>query len=210
MTCVHTITNSGFTADTFAVELLSSLGWSTTLSQASLPLAPGDSQAVTITIAVPTTAPAGALHKLRVRVSAASSPGLAPEVIDTIAVLQYAGVHFWPSWTRPLVPGASVELAHRLTNTGNGADDFTIEATQSLGWAISIAPSATIHLVAGASAPVTVTVQVPLDAPPAATNRVSVRATSVLSPTVYDDLIDIIGGPGGLPTPQQYLPLVRR
>ena len=112
---------------------------------------------------------------------------------DTITVLQYARVSLVTSQTKPLVPNTTVTFFHQIVNTGNGKDSFVITATNPLNWDVTIVPTTTGELEPGFTYPVTVKVSVPADAALDEINHIMVRATSVLSPTVYDEIMDVVG-----------------
>src|SRR2546422_6819140 len=54
---------------------------------------------------------------------------------DTVALLvaQVAGVGLQPPRVNSGMPGTTVVFAHALTNTGNGADSFTVAAVSARG-----------------------------------------------------------------------------
>src|SRR5881397_492677 len=59
---------------------------------------------------------------------------------DTVALLvaQVAGVGLQPPRVNSGMPGTTVVFAHALTNTGNGADSFTVAAVSARGWPVTL------------------------------------------------------------------------
>ena len=191
--CLHSVTNSSAITDTFVISAVSYLGWPTTLSPQVVVLGPRETRTFTATTTVPTSAQAGLVERLRIRAASTSVQNNVQEVTDTITVLQYARLSLVTSQTKPLVPNTTVTFFHQIVNTGNGKDSFVITATNPLNWGVTVVPTTTGELVPGFTYPVTVKVNVPPGATLDDINRITVRATSVLSPTVYDELVDVVG-----------------
>lgn len=206
--CRHSITNTGSIADTFALTLTSRLGWGVTYVPSTVFLDPGASKTFTVTLQVPTSAPGQVLERLKITARSVALPSVTKQVTDTITVLQFGAASLVSEQTRVAKPGVTVTFNHTLQNLGNGLDSFTITATQTLGWQITLVPTQTTTLAPGLSYPVQLKVQVPADAPPSAINRITLRATSVLTPTAFAELTDIVGTPP--PPTHLYLPLVSR
>jgi parallel beta-helix repeat protein len=208
VTCVHTITNTGFSPDTYILSAVSPLGWGTSAAPAILFLAPGNSSLITVTLSVPTSAEAGLVHNLQFRAGSTALPSVFQLITDTTTVLQVAGVSFSPSRSAPAVGGQEVQFLHNVLNTGNGLDSYVITATQTLNWSITIVPTQTDTLPRGVYQPVQVKVQVPPGVTAASVNRITLRARSRFAPSVTDDLVDIIGS-AGAPGQVIYLPVIR-
>ena len=169
LTCVHTVTNTGFSADTSLITTLSPLGWSTAVAPALLFLAPGASGTVTITLNVPSSADAGLQHRLRFTARSTALPTVSQPLTDTTTVLQVAGISFSHGRITPTIGGQLVQFQHTVLNTGNGLDTYTITATQKLDWKITIVPTTTVALPRGTYQ----TIQVSIQVPPGATTVVS-------------------------------------
>lgn len=191
--CLHTVTNSSAITDTFVISAVSYLGWPTTLSPQVVVLGARETRTFTATTTVPSSAQAGLVERLRIRAASTTFPNNVQETTDTITVLQYARLSLVTSQTRPLIPGTTVTFNHQIVNTGNGKDSFVITATNPLNWNVTIVPTTTGQLEPGFTYPVTVKVSVPADAALDVINRITVRATSVFSPTVYDEIVDVVG-----------------
>ncbi len=209
VTCVHTVTNTGLQKDNFAITAESARGWNASVAPPSLSLAPGASATITATLVIPTSAPAGIVHMLFVRARSTATSGPPHEIVDTTTILQFARVNFTPSQSKPIQPGRSVLFRNVVLNTGNGSDQFTFSASQEFDWHITITPTQTASLAPGISYPVTVQVDVPAGAKLNALNRIVVRATSVFSPTVFDQLVDTAGLQDA-PSTIIYMPLMSR
>ncbi len=193
VTCVHTIINTGFSADTYLVSVISPLGWSTSVAPAIVSLAAGSSSLVTITLAVPSSADAGLQHLLTVTPRSTALPSVSQTLTDTTTVLQVGGISFSPSRTAPTVGGQLLQFQHTLLNTGNGLDTYTITATQNLNWNITIVPTTTSALPRGTYQTIQVSIQVPPGATTVVTNRITLRATSKFTPAASEQLVDTIG-----------------
>jgi uncharacterized membrane protein len=207
ITCRHTITNTGSISGTFGLTLTSKLGWTATYTPSAVFLAPGSTKNITLTIVVPTSAPASVAEMLILTARSTQFPGVTRQVSDTITVLQFAGVSFTPSLVRPLTPGQTITFLHTLQNIGNGLDRFNITTSQDFNWPITVTPLQTASLAPGVNFPVEVRVQVPANVPPKTINRIKVRATSVFSPTVFMEVTDTVGAPDA-PFKALYLPWI--
>jgi hypothetical protein len=210
VTCVHTVTNTGFSSDTYLITTLSPLGWSTGVGPAILFLAPGATGTVTITLAVPSSADAGLQHVLTVKARSTALPSVSATLTDTTTVLQVADISFSPSRITPTVGGQLVQFEHTVLNTGNGLDTYTITATQALNWSVTVVPTTTNALPRGTYQTIQVSIQVPQGATTVVSNRIRLRATSKFTPAVFGQVEDIIGSPQFVDVRWQliYLPLI--
>jgi len=217
ITCRHTITNTGSSADTFGLTLTSKLGWTATYTPSAVFLAPGSTESITLTIVVPTSAPAGVAETIILTARSSLFPSVTRQVSDTITVLQFAGVSFTPSLVRPLTPGQTITFLHTLQNIGNGLDQFKFTTSQSLdiatgqnfNWPVTVTPLQTAGLAPGVNFPVEVRVQVPANVPPKTINRIKVRAASVFAPTEFAEVTDTVGAPEA-PFKVLYLPWINK
>jgi parallel beta-helix repeat protein len=212
LTCVHTIVNTGFSADTYLVSTLSPLGWSTAVAPALLFLAPGASGTVTITLTVPSSADAGLQHLLTVRARSTALPSIFQTLTDTTTILQLAGISFSPNRVAPTIGGQLLQFQHTLLNTGNGLDSYVITATQNLNWSITIVPTTTSALPRGTYQTIQVSVQVPSGATTVVTNRITLRARSTFAPSLSEEVVDMVGvvGAEGTRYLNTYLPVQMR
>jgi uncharacterized membrane protein len=205
------VTNTGLLSDTFLLSVLSPLGWDTEVAPPSVLLAPGASRQITVTVSIPTSAEAGLDHQGIVIARSTSQPSIMDQADIKATVLQVAGVSLSPSRVTATDPGKLIRFQHVLLNTGNGADRFLISATQEQNWTITIVPTQTVVLGRGVSYPVEIQVQVPPGTPVTTIDHITVRATSAFAPSVFDQLVDVIGAQFVQETNRHiYLPLVMR
>lgn len=203
MVYTHTLRNTGIADDTFVVRAIAPNGWETFVSPPSISLPRNATTTITVTINIPTSAISTTkeleVDKATVIVRSVRDSSTAPAIgQEWTSVLQVAGVEISPPRVQLAVPGRNIEFLHRLDNTGNGLDTFTITATPSgdaAGWTVTVNPPS-ITLGHGQSYPVVqVLVSVPANAPPDASGFVQVRATSQSNPNVSHELTDIIRSP---------------
>src|SRR3989449_2791861 len=126
---------------------------------------------------------------------------------DTVAILvgQVAGVSLQPPRVNSGAPGTAVVFAHTLTNTGNGADSFTVAAVSARGWPVTLYRdwngdglldagdsllTGPVPLGYGAAASLIAQVAVPGGARPGVSDTVTVTATSRFNPAVNSSLRD--------------------
>src|SRR3989454_1137316 len=126
---------------------------------------------------------------------------------DTVALLvaQVAGVGLQPPRVNSGMPGTTVVFAHALTNTGNGADSFTVAAVSARGWPVTLyrdwngdgVLDAGDSLLTGpisvgysAGASLLAQVAIPAGASPGLSDTVTVTATSRLNPAVSRSVQD--------------------
>jgi uncharacterized membrane protein len=172
-------------------------------------LGPGATRTFTVTTTVPPAAPAHVAEQLKIVATSSSFPNTSQEVTDVITVRQYARLSFVASQGRLLVPGQTLTFRHQLRNIGNAKDGTTITVTQQFDWKITLTPTSTLDMEPGLTYPVTLKVEVPANVAVTAINQITVRATSIFSPTVYDEVIDIVGVQRA-PSVLLYLPVARQ
>ena len=161
----HTLTNSGNVPDTFTLTAASSQGWAVNLGLSSVTLPAGESASVVLTVTVPLAAAPGVHDVTTVTATSTIDPAVSDSATDTTTVRtpQIASVVIAPDNSGSGRPGELLTYQHTVTNTGDFATQFTINAASSLGWSAAVTP-ALLNLNAGASAAVVVTVQIPLTA----------------------------------------------
>src|SRR6267378_1698334 len=126
---------------------------------------------------------------------------------DTAAVVVglVPGVTVQPPRTTSGAAGAAVAFAHTLTNTGNGADSFTVAAVSARGWTVTLyrdansngildagdtVLTAPVPLAYGGVASLLVRVAVPGGASIGVSDTVTVTATSRFNPAVSSAVQD--------------------
>ncbi len=149
------------------------------------------------------TPPAGTAVQNVAAASYVNTAGL-PETLNSntvsFNVAQIASFTLAATQTRTAAPGTAVNFPHVLTNTGNGADSFTLTASNLAGGGFDFtsvqifrdgggglptgAPIATTGaLAAGGQFAFVVVAQVPVSATAGQSDQVRVDATSVFDPT---------------------------
>jgi uncharacterized membrane protein len=192
ITYTHRLTNMGVMSDTFVLAVLASNGWTTRVTPTRVSLPRGGSVPISVTVQVPTTALSGTLDLATLIAQSASDGLTTARAYDYTTVPQVAGVSLSPPQTRAARPGSEIVFQHTLTNTGNGPDTFTLTATGTLAWPITITPASQSLPVAGSYPAVLVRVQVPSSAPLGVENRITIIATSQSQPEVSSTVEDVI------------------
>ncbi len=190
ITYTHILTNTGGATDVYDVGLASSSqGWSTLLITSPITLSAGHTAIVQVRVAVPLGS--GGLTEVAV-VTATSRAGslshIAGTVTDTVTAIRAYGLAFTPNHAQTIIPEHTITYTHRLTNTGNGSDTFTLAFHSSRGWA-TLLDSGPFALNAGES----ITVRVRATTPAGSgglTDVSTIQASSVLSPSVSRTVTD--------------------
>ncbi len=117
-----------------------------------------------------------------------------------------AGVTFTPDHAGSGQPGITVSYVHTLTNTGANSDTFTLSASSSQGWSVTLDPVGPVALTSGQSTTVFLTVTIPAGTPFTTLDTTTVTATSSVDPTLSTSATDTtLVVPYGI-----YLPVVVR
>ncbi|MFQ5611929.1 MAG: beta strand repeat-containing protein [Anaerolineae bacterium] len=186
ITYTHIITNSGDGFDTFTLSSSSSQGWTV-----DLPASVALSATLTQTLVVTVNVPAGSGGLIDVTVITATS-GLSNSVqasaVDTTTVIAVPGVDLEPDRSSLAFTNRPVTYTHTLTNTGNGPDQFRIEASSSQGWTVT--PPFTVSLAYQGVQNISIVVIVPPAVVSGTVDTTLVTATSVLSNAVFDVVTD--------------------
>jgi uncharacterized membrane protein len=191
VTYTHTLTNTGDGQDTFDLVAASSQGWLLGFSPASVTLSPGASCPVTVTIQVPTGVLSGVVDTTFVTATSRFNPAVFDTATDTTRVVRRISVLLEPDRAGIAFAGMPVTYTHRLTNTGDGPDVFTITLTSSQGWpVVLVSPVSPVALNAGESVAVVIRLQVPGGALSDTVDTTVVTATSSVSPTVWARVVD--------------------
>jgi hypothetical protein len=103
----------------------------------TLPVTPGMARTIHLTLGVPANARPGRATMATVFFEADGRSVEVPVVVTVSATRQLA-LHFVDS-ARVVVPGATVPLAVRLTNTGNAADSALLRVVVPTGWTARVA-----------------------------------------------------------------------
>lgn len=192
LTFTHTLTNTGSTAITYAITASNSNpSFTAPVINGGNPLialAPGQTATVTIQVSLPSGPSSGAANTITVEARKSGDPTLLASATDQALVGETYGVVIAPDRNGTGYPSESLVFTHIVTNTGVTPDTYTITATNSLVWPMSVAPS-TLALAPGASQTVTVTIDVPNDNSTldGTQNFGRVRVTSNSNPATAND-----------------------
>ena len=202
----HLVTNTGTATDTFDVAFSSSQGWASIQPGGPITLAPGASTRLSVTVTVPANAISGTVETSAVTVTSRTTASVQLRVNDTTTAGHLPGVGLAPNRSGQALPGRSAVYTHTLTNTGNGADTFSITCAGTQGWTVQCAPSS-VALARGASATVRVTVTVPAGTISGTVETTIVTATSQADAAVRAAVTDTTTA---IASWRVYLPLVKR
>jgi len=130
----------------------------------------------------------------------ACSTGLSPDLDGVprpvgsnydMGAFEYAsGIDFTPDNSSNGVPASAVHYVHTLTNSGNRFDTFTMVASSSQGWVVTIEPAPSVMLTAGQSTTVTVTVNIPGGAAVGTVDTTMVSAAPSADPSLTATVTD--------------------
>ena len=133
-------------------------------------------------------------------------------VLSANATPQAPGVELGPAHTRQADAGQIITYNHTLTNTGTTTDTFLLEVLSTQGWPVELLggvyPSGTVLLPLQVGSQMTASFQVSLTVPldiAGVTEITNITATSQLSPTVQDTVVDTT-----IVYDRTYLPLINR
>jgi uncharacterized membrane protein len=209
----HTVSNIRGVPDTFRLSYLSPFGWETSVTPSSLFLPAGASSTVSVAIRVPTNVVSGTLDITTLTVTSLSDPTVTDSALERTSVMLVVASALSPRFVQLAQAGRTLEFRHTLLNVGNAADAFTLTASSSLGWPVTVTPSTVELAPRGFDSFITVRVTVPPDAPLGALNRITVLATSRQGGSFVSEVENVVA----LPSPPQpsveypvYLPAVTR
>lgn len=188
VTYTHTITNEGNGSDTFDLLAVSSQGWLVATVPPTITLAQAQTDTITVTVTVPPLS-GGLVDTTTVTARSQGDPAVQATAVNTTTVVQSPGVDLEPNQSGLAFAGTTITYTHILTNTGDGQDDFRIEASSSQGWPVT--PPFTITGVgAGQTRTVSIWIMVPAGTLSDTVDTTLVTATSVLSAAVFDVVTD--------------------
>ncbi|MBK8988126.1 MAG: right-handed parallel beta-helix repeat-containing protein [Chloroflexi bacterium] len=167
---IHTVTNIGEVADSYALTAVSASGWTAVANPPQITLAAGDSGQVTVSVTIAPAAAAGQVDLTTVTARSTTNSDIADSVVDTTTVEgapPVTAVTIVPNHVGYGGPGASFAYVHTVSNNGDSADSYSLSLASSQSWGQAVSP-ATLALAAGASGQVTVTVSISAGAVPGA------------------------------------------
>ncbi|MCL4870447.1 MAG: right-handed parallel beta-helix repeat-containing protein [Anaerolineae bacterium] len=190
LTYQHTVTNTGLTADTINLTVLSNQGWTVAVNPTTVSLAAGLSSPVVVTVTIPGAAAAGTIDVTTVTATSTNDPSVSDTATDTTLVLAAgAGVMIAPDNTGFGDPGTDILYTHWVTNTGSTADSFLLNPQSTEGWDVGLSQNF-ISLNPGERVQITVTVSIPAAATLGTVDVTTISATSTNDPTVLDSATD--------------------
>jgi uncharacterized membrane protein len=189
----HTLQNNASLSDTISLAATSSAGWAISLSDNSLTLGPGQTAEIQVSVTIPSGSNDGDLDLTTVTATSGNNAGVSDEAINVTTVdnaVVVSDLRLSPDNSTIAQPGDSVIYQHTLLNNGQATVTATLTAVSSLGWGVSVDPTATT-LMAGESTVISVTVTVPATATNSSVNLTTVTATSVDDAMVTDDALNV-------------------
>lgn len=200
------VTNTGTITDTFNVTLAGQQ-WTTSAPSTVGPLAAGANASLVVTITVPLTANANASDHVTVTATSVGLGLLTASAIAHTTANQVAAMQVNVPVTSHIgLPGGLVTYTAMLTNTGNGADTFTLTVS---GHAYTVTHPLTVGpLNPGDMSVVSVVVAIPPSALPGASDTATLTFTSHADPAMSQ--VQAITTVVGAVTYRLYLPLVMR
>ncbi len=184
VTYLHVLTNTGSYTDVFTLAYASAQGWASVQPASPITLGPGATATLRVVVAVPAVALSDTVEGTVLTVTSRTDVGVQVSVRDETTVGHKPGVGLSPGGAAKAGPGSTAVHLHVLTNTGNGADAFTLACGGPPGWGTTCAPRS-LSLARGATAAVWVTVTVPSTALSGTVGTTVVTATSQADPKVF-------------------------
>ncbi len=156
-----TLTNTGTVSDTYTLSL-SGDTWQTSAPATTGNLLPGESFTFDVTVEIPAQ-PAGgviiATDSFRFLAESAADPGACGQAVGTTHANIFPGADLGPDQAKSGSLGSSLGYIFKVTNAGSYTDTFSLAASGV--WTATVSTASTPTLPPGASASVTVTVQLP-------------------------------------------------
>ncbi len=175
------LTNTGNLTDTINLSYAGN-AWNVQLPVTQTLLGAGQATNVTVRVTIPTNALSGDSDTV---VVTATSQGdvskTASSNLTTTAGAQYGLVLSPATAAQTQSVGKVVTYTLQLTNTSNTTATFAISSTGNL-WTVGL-PASPILLAAGVSAPLSVTVSIPVTATNLMTDTVTITVTALADPT---------------------------
>lgn len=158
---VFAVRNTGETSSAIALSVSVPEGWQHLGLPPALSLAPGEEEAVFLTLIVPREAEAGE-HAVRM---AATWPGGEAAAEAKVRLLAVARVEIFPPRSGEGQPGDSVTYELVVVNRGNALDRFSVGASSAQGWSVRVEPRE-FSLRPGELGTVRIVLSIPTDSEP--------------------------------------------
>ena len=182
VTYTYQVANSGNISETFLINVSNTNGtWLDESTPDELSLDIGETGTVIVTLTVPSDATPADVDTLTVTATGETETTATDSAQNTTRVRTIYGLEFAPNNSVTTTAGTEVIFTHTITNTGNNTDTYTINATSSNGWLITIpSPQEIAHNTAQQ---INITLTVPVTAG-GLIDTMNVTATSVNSTTL--------------------------
>lgn len=182
-TYAHVLRNTGDPSDSYSLSMINQPltpggNWGYTLTPTQTGTL-NSNQSVTVTLVITGSVP-GSIDQTTITAQS-NGYGLVRIVTDTTTISFTPGVAIGPSRIGNGQPTIATVYTHTLTNTGNGIDQFEISLISATppGWGVTINPTQTGFMAAGATLPFTVMVTPPAGTPPGVMHTATVEASSL-------------------------------
>ncbi len=178
------VTNTGNVEDTFNLAASSASGWPLT-APAQVTVGAGASQAVQVSLDVPSDGQGGTTDDLTLAATSVYDPAYSASDTTTTTIAVVRAVSVVPPGTQFRLPSEIFTLSFLVENGGNTVESFDLLATDTRGWSL-VAPGSVGVSPFGASG-VDVQVMVPGAALLGTQNAITLRATSGVDLTVWGE-----------------------
>jgi uncharacterized repeat protein (TIGR02543 family) len=175
----HILTNQAIVADTFDISINSSAGFNANLvSETPITVPAGESATVILTVAIPADAAAGVVDVTSVTAVSQADSNASDTATNTTTVNPVYDLLLTPDNVGSGNPGEVLAYSHTLTNLANATDTFTVTASSSAGFGVTLISPTPVTLAAGASATVQLAVTIPPGTAEGAMDITTVTAVS--------------------------------
>lgn len=139
----YTITNTGNSADTYAITTSSDQGYEVNLSANQLSLPVNANGVVTLTLAIPADA-ADTIDETILTVASGNNPALSTTVTSVTEINSISGLLINPNNSGWAYPGETAVYTHTVTNTGNRTETVSLAAGSDQDWVTEVQPNSLI------------------------------------------------------------------
>jgi uncharacterized membrane protein len=183
----HIVTNTSSFADSFTLDVTSSLSWTVSVIPTNIKLPADGTAPVTVTVMVPGAAVSGTTDVTTVTVASTSVATSTDQATDTTYVGFVHALQLVPDRTMTATADSIIVYTHTLTNAGGGTENVLLTAVSDHGWPTQV--DSPITLAADESTTIAVTLTVPIGAS-GLTDTMTVTAVSSIDPTATASVLD--------------------
>ncbi|MDI6820298.1 MAG: S8 family serine peptidase [Candidatus Hodarchaeaceae archaeon] len=176
LTYTVTVKNVGNVVDNYSLTAADNAGWGPSISPPSLEVPPGENGTATLTVVVPLGTPGSAEDNITL-VAAGTGVSRSANCIARAAIVRGVMLSVSPE-NQGTLPGTTLEYAVLVTNLGNAEDNFSLEATDDLGWGPTLSDNY-LTIPAGENVSVALTIAVPENAASGVEDSITIVATSL-------------------------------